>query len=408
VVAATMTEPSGWTNPLGAGVDVESDAHQLACAYHQVTAAEEAAVTTAYTATNWYGANVTGYVQGAVVRDVDRRTPIDSANSTFNSGNTTTPHVLASLTGTNLTDGSRVLSSVAKDSTGAYSSVPAGWSQIRADNTNQGRWLGYRAAVTATNVDVTATNITPSAGDEYASITLALTEGGLETYPAQATSTGTGYDATVWTSPKVPAGQASATGTGYGATVSLGAQAGHASASSSLTNPTVSTGSATTVNAGEATGTGTGYQPTVTLTVAAGHATSSGTAYQPTISTTTGTAVSAGHATATGTAYNASTLVKPSAEQAAALATAYNPAVGISRIAGHASGSAVGYDSTPAVYAQAGHAVGVAVANQPTGPVPILPSGGAPTLVAAPSPVLVAAPPPIRVRATRPILRRLR
>jgi len=169
----TMTEPSGWTNPLGAGVDVESDSHQMACAYHQVTAAESAANTLTYTATNWYGATHTGYTHGFLIRNANPSTLIDTATSTFDSGNTVTPHVFPAVTPQ--TQGGLVLASVAKDATGAYSSVPGGMTQLLASNTNQGRWSGYYTALTTKATAVGPTNITPSAGDEYASIVLSLT-----------------------------------------------------------------------------------------------------------------------------------------------------------------------------------------------------------------------------------------
>jgi hypothetical protein len=167
--------PSGWVNPLGSGAEINSDAHGMAAFYHLVTAAEESGVTTTYTATNALDAAETGYVQGVVVRRVNPSAPIDGFNTAQDSGNTVTPHVLAGITGSGvLLDGSLVVSSVAKDATGAYSSVPGGWTQLRADNTNNGRWLGVRDTYTTVNTNVNATNITPSAGDEYCSITLAF------------------------------------------------------------------------------------------------------------------------------------------------------------------------------------------------------------------------------------------
>jgi hypothetical protein len=172
--AQTITEPSGWINPLGAGVDVESDAHQICCVYHIVTPAEESGVTTTYTATNLYGATTTGNVSGVVVRGVNPANPIDSANSTFDSTNTVTPHVLASLTGSNLSTGSMVFSCVAKDGTGAYATLPSGWVFVNTSNTNQGKALLMLDALTTAGSNVAATNITPSGGDEYASITVAL------------------------------------------------------------------------------------------------------------------------------------------------------------------------------------------------------------------------------------------
>ena len=170
-VVADASLPSGWSNPLGDGVEVNSDAHGIACLIHTVTAAEESGGTTTYTATNALDAAETGNVTGCVIRG---SSGVDAANSTFNSGNTVTPHVLASLPGGSLSDGSQVISCVAKDGTGAYSTDPTGWTGLVTSNTNQGKWLGRRDALTTAGVDVSATNITPSAGDEYASVTLAF------------------------------------------------------------------------------------------------------------------------------------------------------------------------------------------------------------------------------------------
>ena len=164
----------GWVNLLGSTVDVESDAHQLSGMYHLVTTAEAAAVTRTYTATNWTSATQTGNVCGAVIRGVDPQNVIDSANSTFSSTNTVTPSVLASLTGTNLFNESLVISCVCLDGTGTYT-TPTTHTVLTTSNTNQGKWLGMRNAVTVASSDVTATNITPSAGDEYCSISVAFT-----------------------------------------------------------------------------------------------------------------------------------------------------------------------------------------------------------------------------------------
>lgn len=170
---ATITIPSGWDNALGGTTDVESDSHQMCCVYHVVTAGEDSANTVTFTATNLYDASETGEVVGVIVRLVNPSAPIDSANSTFDSANGATPHILASLVGTNLSDGSRVISAVAKDSTGTYT-TPAGWTALASRNANQGLAAFTRNTLTTASTNVTATNVTPSAGDEYASITIAL------------------------------------------------------------------------------------------------------------------------------------------------------------------------------------------------------------------------------------------
>ena len=167
--------PAGWFGLLGSGVDVASDAHSMTALYHFVTAAEADAITTTYTATNALAGAVTGYVQGVAIRNVDTTSPIDSAASTFSSVNTATPHVLAALVGANLLTNSLVVSSVARDATGAYAGGATGYTTLRADNTNNARWIGYGTALTVAGANWAAQNITPAAGDEYISITAAFT-----------------------------------------------------------------------------------------------------------------------------------------------------------------------------------------------------------------------------------------
>lgn len=167
--------PSGWVNPLGGTTRVISDSHQLLAIYHVVTSGEVSAVTTTYTGTNLFDSSAFGNVAGVVLRGVSTVTPIDSTGTAFDSTDTVTPHVLPGLTGTNLSTGSLVLSCVTKDGGGLYASTPAGWTQLTNTNNGNGMWQGYLQAATVANVDVPATNITPSAGDEYAAITIAFT-----------------------------------------------------------------------------------------------------------------------------------------------------------------------------------------------------------------------------------------
>lgn len=176
--AAAATAPTNWVLPTpAAGANpVASDSHTQAFTYHVVTSGEASGGTVTYTATNLWNVAQTGNVVGAVLRGIDTTTPIDSIVSTFSSANAATPHVLAALTGTDLSTDSIVLSAVAKDGTGTYT-TPAGWAAVTSSNTNQGHWLGYREGLTTSGTNVAATNITPSAGDEYCSITVAFTKG---------------------------------------------------------------------------------------------------------------------------------------------------------------------------------------------------------------------------------------
>jgi len=173
---ATITDVAGWTNPLGSGVDVESDVHQISCGYHFVTAGEATAETRTWTLTNWYDANETGNIVGCVIIGAATSSTVDSANSKSDTANTATPHITASLLGANLTTGSLVLSCIASDGTNTYASDPAGWTRIITDNTNQGKILLQRATLTTASSNVDEVSLTPVDGDEYASITIAITD----------------------------------------------------------------------------------------------------------------------------------------------------------------------------------------------------------------------------------------
>lgn len=186
----TPTAPSGWTNPLGGTTDVESDAHELAVVWHKVTSGEGGS-TTAYAATNLYGGNVTGYTHGVVVAGADPTSPV-AATNTGSSTSNATPHVLPGVTDPDVDDG-LVVSSVARDGTGAYSTDPAGWVSVLKTNTNQARATLYRYELAQDGVAVGSANIAPSAGDEYAAVTLVFAPAPSEsTVTKHATFTGAG------------------------------------------------------------------------------------------------------------------------------------------------------------------------------------------------------------------------
>lgn len=170
--ATTPTAPSGWVNALGGTVDVETTAAEICAFYHLVTAGEVG--TSTFTATNLYGASVTGDVVAIVLQGVDTAAVIDTSGTTFNS-TATTPHVLASIAAASLTNGSAIISSVMKEGTGAYTAAPALWSLVSTSNVNQGRALLRRSiGGNSSNQAIAATNITPSASSRYASISLAI------------------------------------------------------------------------------------------------------------------------------------------------------------------------------------------------------------------------------------------
>lgn len=173
VTGITLTIPAGWVNVLGGTTDVESDAHQMCAVYHVVTETESDANTRTFTATDLAGADFTGNTIGIVLRAVDQTTPLDAAAAGSATTNAT-PHVIPALTGASLSDGSLVLGCVTKDTTGTYT-APAGWTVRATSNSNQGKWAGTRDTLTTAGTDVAATNITPSAGDEYVAVNSAWT-----------------------------------------------------------------------------------------------------------------------------------------------------------------------------------------------------------------------------------------
>lgn len=167
--AAAITDTTGWTNVLGANTDVESDAHEMLCVYHVVTAAEDTANTVTWTLTNIYDATETGAITAVVVRNVDPADPLAGVGSTFDSANTVTPAVLAAVTPD--ASGGLVLSAVVQDSTATYT-TPGGWTVRSTFNTNQGLSVFSFDTGTTASTPVGPTNVTPDAGDEYISITV--------------------------------------------------------------------------------------------------------------------------------------------------------------------------------------------------------------------------------------------
>src|SRR6476620_4004023 len=123
---ATITVPSGWVNILGGTTDVESDSHEATFVYHWVTSTEATNGTLTYTATTLYDTTQSGGTVGIVLRGVDTTTPIDSVVTTFDSGNTVTPHVIHALVGANLSTNSMVIGAVFGDGTITYTD-PSGW-----------------------------------------------------------------------------------------------------------------------------------------------------------------------------------------------------------------------------------------------------------------------------------------
>lgn len=174
--AAAQTTSTGWVNchPSGGNTNVASDSHTMTVVYHLVTSAEAAAVTTTYTATTLWNANATGNVVGIVLRGVDTAAVVDSSNTAFSSANGATPHTLPSLTGANLSTYSLDVGFVTADLLATWT-TPAGWTAAVSSNTNAGTAILLGDVLTAAATNIAATNITPSAGDEYASYSVAFT-----------------------------------------------------------------------------------------------------------------------------------------------------------------------------------------------------------------------------------------
>jgi hypothetical protein len=168
--------PAAWVNPFGSTVDMETDSHEASVGYHWVTAAEVTAVTTTYTLTGWFAASQTVGIIGTVYRGVDKTNPIDDLRTTQDSGNNASPHFIPGLTGT-LSEGSLVDGFVCADGTGTYTD-PAGWTLLAKNTAGQQGRAAYRwntLTTAGTGGGTSSTSVTPSVGDEYIGITLALT-----------------------------------------------------------------------------------------------------------------------------------------------------------------------------------------------------------------------------------------
>ena len=167
--------PAGWAKVTGspgisANGDVKSDENVMGFVYHLVTASEESANTTTYSATNlWDGTTTIRNVLAAVIRNVDPATPIDKAAGFFHSTGAS-PHLLVPTGGITPTyNDSQVVTGIASNGAETYT-TPAGWTvQVSAANALR-RALFSRNTPTSAGVAVPAQNITVSATNEYAAI----------------------------------------------------------------------------------------------------------------------------------------------------------------------------------------------------------------------------------------------
>jgi hypothetical protein len=191
-------------------------------------------------------------------------------------------------------------------------------------------------------------------------------EGGTDAPAGHATATGTAFDPTVTLIANAPAGHATATGTAFNPTLTLAANAPaeHATATGVANAPTLTL--AANAPAELAAATGTAFDPTVNAVsntnAPAELAAATGVAFDATVSTTGGTSAPADHATAIGTAFDPTLTLAANAPagHAAATGTAFDPTVTLTANAlpGHATATGQAFDPTAALAANApaGHA----------------------------------------------------
>jgi hypothetical protein len=172
----TINVTSPWINPLGGSTYVASDQHCMCAVHRLITSAEAAAATRTYTASGLFSPSRAGIAGGFVVRGVDPTTPIDDISVAFSSVDTANPHSIPGLPGSNVGTGSLVVSCAYPDGAETYPGA-ADYTTLIAQATGAaGRsfWLGSRDTLTTAGVDVAATPITPSVGDEFVAMTFAF------------------------------------------------------------------------------------------------------------------------------------------------------------------------------------------------------------------------------------------
>lgn len=171
VVNVTDSTNSAWFNPLGTDTVVSVTGSSCACFCKLVTAAEEAAVTRTYTATNWFDTNKAWRSAVCVFRGADPALPIDAFGTVANTSSSTT-HNLAAVTGTDITysNGLVVSGTTGTASSGTYT-TPGGWTAMQT-GTSYGTY--YRTTLATANTNVTATNITDSFSTPNAGATFVI------------------------------------------------------------------------------------------------------------------------------------------------------------------------------------------------------------------------------------------
>ncbi len=230
LTTAATTDVSGWTNVLGANtVAMPSDSTCAAVMlYHRVTAEEAAASTTSWTLTNLWNATETGRHVTIVLRGVATSGEL-VGTGTQSDANLANPFLIASVTPT--ADDCQIISGVAGDGTQTLT-TPSGWTrQVGLGGTQTG-YVFSRDALGENGVSTGTTNVTPSGGNEYVSITAAFKPAGATSHAMSASgSTTTGGTAAINAVRPVAAAGSTTTG---------------GSASINATRPVAATGSATT------------------------------------------------------------------------------------------------------------------------------------------------------------------
>ena len=165
---AATTDVSGWTNVLGANVEVDPGDGSLCCVmvYHRVTAAEAATPPSPWTITNLWNATEGGTITAVVLRGVATSGELVGAASGSNSS-IVTPWVIPSVTPT--ADYCQPVAGVAGD--GSQTQTTPGTHTLRANAAGGPSNYLYSDNDLGTNgVGTGTTDVTPSTADEYVSI----------------------------------------------------------------------------------------------------------------------------------------------------------------------------------------------------------------------------------------------
>jgi len=175
----TTTDTANWINAVSPNFEKQSGGMTEVCVLHKVTAAEVTAGTRSWTLTNLWDTAGSGSTSSVVVRGADPTNPVDAFGHAASAGATTT-HVLAGLTGTDISNtGDFIYSGIGGSASNTYSTDPTGWtSQVKNAGGQTTSNVLKRDTNSTAGSDVSSANITASGSAEYASITVAIKEPG--------------------------------------------------------------------------------------------------------------------------------------------------------------------------------------------------------------------------------------